>query len=366
MSLNKNRNFAILASFFACSLLLSPAAMLFPGASALAGKDANTVEPAVEHFHKGMAEMKKMDWDRAIDEFLQATEFARNHYHPPGWYWLGVCYKIKLQDAKAIQAFKTHIEQNVGGAPDAHVELGEVYMRNDRDSEAEHEFTTALGEYQGPAPRAHNAMGKLLDKKGRYGDAAWHYLQALGNPPWIYTEAWMNLGENAMKREDWGEAIQQFVGMLERGKTLIGVDTAKVHLDLGVSLLAKGDHQGAIENWQRCSIANPLMSQPHLYLGKLFDQEKHITSAIHEYQQFIRLAPLDKNLNQVKQRMAYLEQQINPKEAAPQAAKPSPFMRQQAQKQVEAQQAAQDKYRREMENLGGGGSQAAQPKDSGF
>jgi tetratricopeptide (TPR) repeat protein len=156
MSLNKNRNFAILASFFACSLLLSPAAMLFPGASALAGKDANTVEPAVEHFHKGMAEMKKMDWDRAIDEFLQATEFARNHYHPPGWYWLGVCYKIKLQDAKAIQAFKTHIEQNVGGAPDAHVELGEVYMRNDRDSEAEHEFTTALGEYQGPAPRAHN------------------------------------------------------------------------------------------------------------------------------------------------------------------------------------------------------------------
>jgi tetratricopeptide (TPR) repeat protein len=368
MSLTKKRTFAILAPLIACSVLLSLAFVAIPNASVLASKDVNTVDPAVEHYKTGLDAMKQLDWDRAIDEFLQATEFARNHYHPPAWYWMGVCYKIKLQDTKAIQAFKTHIEQTVGPTPEAHVELGEIYLRNNRDSEAQSEFTTALGEYQGPGYRAHNAMGKLLEKKGQYRDAAWHFLQALGNPPWIYTEAWMNLSENAMKREDWGEAVQQFAAMLQRGKTLVGVDTAKIHLDLGVCLLAKGDHQGAIENWQRCSIANPLMSEPHLMLGKLFDEEKHITSAIHEYQQYIRLAPLDKKLPQVKQRMAYLEQQIKPVEAAPQAAKPSPFMRQQQQKQIEAQQSAQDRYRQEMENLGGGGSSSgpAATKDSGF
>lgn len=327
-------------------------------------KDANTTDPSYNNLMEGMGKMKKGDIDGAIDSFLQSTYFARNNYDPPAYYWLGMCYKAKRQDGKAIEAFKTHIQQQVTGAPDAHVELGQIYMRNDRDQEAEVEFNHALGEYRGPAPRAHNGMGMLLEKHGNLQDANWHFREALGDQPWTYAAAWVNYAENAMKQGDWGEATEQCVAMLARGATLPFLDRAKVHVDLGVCMLAKGNHGGALDQWQRACLINPLLSAPHLYLAKLLDSENHISSAIGEYRQYIALHPKDKNLDKVKDRLTYLEQQVKPAEAEVQAAKPSPYMRQQAQKEIEEQASAADKYKEEMESLSGGPQ--ADQKDSGF
>lgn len=362
----------IIVKFAATSLAL---AVCFSTAQGWAGAkepfhsktgDVNTLDPAVNNFQEGLKKMKAADLDGAIDAFLQATYFARNNYHPAAFYFLGLCYKLQGKDTKGIDAFKTHIQQNVGPAPEAHVELGEIYMKLGRDQEAEREFNTALGEYRGPGPRAHNAMGKLLEKRGDLRNAQWHFLQALGDQPWMYTEAWMNLAENAMKQEEWSEAVEQFTGILVRGKTLPLVDYAKVHLDVGVCLMAKGDHHGAMDNWQQACELNPLLASPHLYLAKMFDQENHITSAIHEYRAYIRVAPPNETatIAKAKDRLAYLEQKVKPVEAEVQRAKPSPYMRQAAQKELEAKQQQQDRLRQKFEDLGGGGGPSK--PESGF
>jgi len=75
----------------------------------------------------------------------------------------------------------------------------------------------------------------------------------------------------------------------------------------------------------------------------MFDQERHISSAIKEYKEFCRTCNEQKRTAAVMQRIAMLEQMLQPTQAAPQAPAPSPYMRrqqQQEQKQEEQQQLA--------------------------
>lgn len=306
----------------------------FPALSKQPGRNANTVDPAVANFEDGLAKYKSKDYDGAIDALLQSVYFARNNYQPDAYFYLGMSYKAKNQDAKAVEAFMKHLDQTVKPSPDARIEVGEIYMRNNRDVNAEREFKLALVDYMGAAPRAHNALGKLYDKKKDYDTAQWHYLQALGDPPWKYTEAWMNLAENMMAQQNWVGAIKHCQAMLSSDRTLKGVDEPRVALDLGICKVAKGDHQGAMEAWQLAASLNPAFAAPHLLLARMFENEKHISSAVKEYRTYIGLASDDKQLEQVKAHMSMLEQQIRPVEVEVQPAKPSPYMRKQYDEQT--------------------------------
>jgi tetratricopeptide (TPR) repeat protein len=324
----------------AISILMLPGLFDSAATDALAkqpSKNANTVDPAAENYKIGSEQFKLKDYDGAIDALLQAVYFARNNYHPDAYYLLGLCYKEKKQDAKAVEAFSKHLTQTIKPSPDARVELGEIYMRNNRDYEAEREFQLALVDYRGTAPRAHNALGKLYDKRKDHQTAQWHYEQALGDAPWQYADAWLNYAENMMIQQQWASAVQQFQTMLDRGKSLKGLDTPRACLDLGVAKYAKGDHQGALEAWQTALSVNPSFAAPHLLLAKMFDEEKHISSAIREYREYIGLAPDDPQLPQIKARMVTLEQQVRPPETPMQPTKPSPYMRKQTEEQMQQQ-----------------------------
>src|SRR6516162_333299 len=74
-------------------------------------KGKNTVTPSEENHQIATSKYKAGDLDGAIDAFLQALYFSRNYYNPDAYYWLGVCYMEKKQDAKAIEAFKHNCEQ---------------------------------------------------------------------------------------------------------------------------------------------------------------------------------------------------------------------------------------------------------------
>lgn len=329
-------------------------------------KDKNTLDPAINNYEEGVKRVKAGDIDGAIDSLLQAIYFARNQYHPAAYFMLGNCYKLKGEDAKALEALKKHVLQNVGPSPDAHCDIAEILMRNGRDREAEAELNRALAEFRGPGPRAHNMMGKLLEKKGDLKNAAWHFEQALGDQPWWYTDAWMNLAENMMKQREWSAALQQYFGILARGNTLKGVDYQKVHLNIGTCMLNKGDHHGAIDNWHKVLELNPDHPQAHLYLGLLLDKEQHISSAIKEYRAFLRVAPTDGKAQLVKDRLSELEQKIAPSEPEPVAAKPSPYMRQQMEQEAASKRAMEEEMRRRMENLESLGPSTPQKGDSGF
>lgn len=302
-------------------------------------KQEATTEPSIKNFQEGVERMKNGDLDGAIDSLVQACYFARNNYAPLAWFWLGICYKEKKMDSKAIDALKKHIEQALAGSPEAHIALCEIYMRQNRDYEAENEIKTALVETQGPAPRAHNMYGKLAEKKKDYSTAVWHYKEALGSRPWTYVEAWMNFNECQMRQKLWGPAIMQFETMLHSPVPLKGLNKERIFMDLGVCNLQKGNHQSAIDSWHSALQENPENVEAHFLLGQLLDSEKHISAAVKEYKEFVRLSPEeDKRTPAVRDRIQKLEQALAPAEVEPERAKPSVYMMQQRAEKEAARQ----------------------------
>lgn len=307
---------------------------LFIQAAYAKSKGKNTVEPSEEHYKEGSKRYLKDDYDGAIDSFLQAIYFARNNYNPQAYFFLALCYKAKNQDAKAIDAFKKHLEQVTGPSPDAHVELAEIYMRNDRLNEAENELKDAIIEYRGPGPKAHNMYGLLLERRGDLSGAGWHYRTALGDPPWTYTAAWMNYADLYMKKGQYSDALEQWRNMNSRRLELKGIDFQRMNLNMGQCLLQRGDHQGAIDCWHNVLGLNPDNPMAHLFLALILDQEKHYSSSLTHYRQYLRLYPDAPNIQKVKDRLAFIEQSIKPQEAMPQQAKPSPYMRKQEEEEA--------------------------------
>jgi tetratricopeptide (TPR) repeat protein len=328
------------ASVAALSLLFQFPAHYQPASAK--SKEKNTQGAAQDNLDIGLKRYKSGDIDGAIDSLLQATYFARNNYNPTAYFWLGECYKIKKDYGKAIEAFKQHISQVIGPTPEAHIELGYCLMDTDHIDEARMELYTALGQYMGPGPRAHNALGKLWEKQGRYRDALEQYRDALGQPPWTYLEAWMNYADCFVKLKDYGSAYLQYQQMLDADKVRESKDDdQKIYNAMGVCLLAKGDHEGAMRKWKECLSINPANPTAHLNLAMLFDSESHITSAINEYKQFVRLAPTDDKVANVKDRIEALQQKIAPPEPIS-SSKPTPYMRKQSEDAEAAKRRAFD------------------------
>ena len=253
---------------------------------------------------------------------------------------------------KAIEALKKDLEQAVGARPDTNLLLAEIYLRNNRLDEAEEECNQAFVGYQDRAYPAHNVYGKIMERKGDLGVAESHFYYALGEPPWTFTEAWMNLCENLMKQKRWGDAIGRLKEMIVAANKgdLKDVDFQKIYLDLGLSLLSKGDHQGAIDSWHKCLDYNQSNAEAHLQLGMLLDAEQHVSSAIKEYREFVRTSPDQYKVARAKERLLLLEQRLAPAEAEPRQSKLSPYMR----KQVEQEQEQLEK------------EELRKPKESGF
>jgi tetratricopeptide (TPR) repeat protein len=293
----------------------------------IAAFSVNSVLPASAHqsvlqqastdFKQGRKYFEAQDFDRAIDYFLQATYAARNNYYPDAYFYLGLSYKAKHQDQKAIEALDKAVQQAIGPAPEAHLELGKIYMRDNQDQQAEQEFNQALaGAFNEYGPEAQNYLGLLAEKRGDVVQAQDCFMAALGEKPWKYTKAWMNYAELMVKQQDWGDALISFQEMLDRGSSLKDLNKPRIYLNMGLCLFAKGDHQGALEQWHQACALKPDWATPHLLLGDMFEKESHISSAITEYRDYLRLAPNnDKNISAVKDRLTVLEQDLRSRDS---------------------------------------------------
>jgi len=139
----------------------------------------------------------------------------------------------------------------------------------------------------------------------------------------------MHLAELYMKEKEWAGALRQFNDMLHSKLGLKGLDYQKVLFNMGLCVLAKGDHQGAIDYWHECLNYNQSYAPAHLQLGMIFDVEQHFSSAIKEYREFVRYSKDEPAVARVKNRISVLEQKVGPQELPPEAPKPSPYMREQ-------------------------------------
>lgn len=332
----------------------------------------NTTDPALKNTKLGKQLFEKEDYDLAIDALLQATYFARNGYAPEAFYYLGKCYMAKGEYLKAYDALKKHLSQNVSGDGWGNVAMIETLTALKRYDEARPYVAFALSgtTYQSPLDRAaHVAAGKLDDAQGNFSAACDHYRSSLGEAPWTFFEGWIGFCECLMKMKKWTEAYKYLDKMLTTNQTIKGLNYERVHLDLGICLLAKGNHQGAIDNWHKCLEYNHDNKEAHLQLAMILESENHISSAIKEYRSFVRLSDDPKNhapdkemrSKQVETRIALLEEKLNA-EAPPGRAQMSPYMLMQEKKaeQDRIRQQQQEQQRQMEEQM------KSLPKDAGF
>lgn len=289
------------------------------------------------HMKDGFLKMKAKDFEGAADDFLQACYFSRNQYNPQGWMYLGLCYKASRNYGKAIEAFLHHLKQTTEKAVDAHVDLAECYMNIGDYDKAEKEINQARYDSDGSEKRPYYAMGELLERMGNPGEALGAYTTALAERPWTYTDAWMGKARCEMKLKNWNEAIKDYRDILD--SAVKNVPWTELYYNLGQCLYQRGDHQGAIDRWLYALKEDPDHFDTHLALAGVFDEERHISSAITQYEHALRCAPKTFNTDQVNKRLLFLQNSLRSKERAKEI-KPSPYMRQQEGEQQQQQQQA--------------------------
>ncbi len=304
----------------------------------LARHDKATVEPTELHMKEGMKKMKVKDYEGAADEFLQACYFARNKYLPDGWLKLATCYKELKNYPKAIEAYDTHLSQTTDKAMDAHVDLAECYINIADYDKAEKQITLARVDADYKNTRPFYAMGELQEKMGRYGEALDSYNTALGDRPWTYTEAWMGRARVEMKLKYWNPALKDYRDIIDSSAKR--VDWVELYFGMAQCLYKRGDHQGAIDHLLEALKQNPDHFESHLALAHIFDEEKHISSAINQYENALRTAPKGFDTEPINKQLLVLQGQLKSGERD-KVVKPSPYMRQQdkqAQQMQEQQQ----------------------------
>ena len=294
----------------------------------LAKKSKATVDPAEQNMREGIAAMNAKDYDVAIDSFLQAIYFSRNKYNPEAHWALGLCYKATRQYVKAVEALQTHLRQVTKKAPDARLDLAECYLDLGDFDNAEKQIDMAFTDSDGKNwARQRYTMGKLQEKMNQPGQALNHYTRALEEKK-HYTEAFMGKARCEVKLRRYNEALKDYTEILELGPLMRGVDFHELYYNMGSILRVRGDHQGAADHWRLALEQNPESFDAHLALGNMFDDEKHISSAIKEYQAAMRNAPKGYDVGGLGRRIQYLESSMKPAELVP-VVKPTPTMRKQ-------------------------------------
>lgn len=331
-------------------------------------KGKYTESPAEDNYKIGLAKMKAEDLDSAIDAFLQATYFARNGYYPDAYYWLGVCYMDKQEDKKAVEALEKCVAQSVEEPTDAFLALAEIHLRNKRFDECETavrsikkydrkttqkiQYVYGLLEdkkadcvempqvnsfkgkgYEKANEFARNASRQQMENQRKYhlASSEGHFRNALGEKPWTWTKAWLLYAEAKMKQQKWQEALRELNALLNSDSigNQLRMPSSRMHKDIGFCRLAIGDHQGAIDNWHRALDYNKNDPEVWLQLGMLLEAEKHYSSAITDYKEFVRLldGSNDIRVAQVRDRILRIEHMLNPNETTPKRPKPSGYMR---------------------------------------
>lgn len=328
-------------------------------------RDKNTVTPSKKYFNVGYRKMRADDMEGAIDGFKQSIYFARNGYAPKANYWLGICY-LNLKDFKlAEQSLRRAVSQSVEKMPDAWLAIAECMIRTNKPYLDVHKTLGKARMEGAKSEQVSYLYGLRADQHNKPMLAMGHYQRALGRKPWKWTKVWVKYAECKMKAKKWREAAREFNAILTTDYPLKNEPLGRIHHDIGVCKLALGDHQGAIDHWKRALDYDRDNREVWMQMGMLFENERHYSSAIKYYKQFLRICSGDKRfkdprLHQVQQRVIKLEHMLKPNETAPEITKPSPYMRQQTGERM------QTEYRKQQQRDRIIKQQQKMNQDSGF
>ena len=166
-------------------------------------------------------------------------------------------------------------------------------------------------------------MGELHERMNNPGTALGFYCVAIERKP-NYGEAWMGKARCYVKLGQWNEAIITYNEILDKIGSMGKIDYRELYYSLAMCYYKRGDHQGAIDRLYLALNESPEDFQSHLALAKIFDEEKHISSALKQYQQALSCKPKDYDVRTINKRVLYLESQLKENQPPPVVIKLAP------------------------------------------
>jgi tetratricopeptide (TPR) repeat protein len=318
--------------------------------AAAAANDKATVDPAKSAIKQGETAMYKHDYAGAIDKFKQAIYFSRNQYNPTGWKYLAMAYKAERDYPKAIEAFNKHLSQVTEPSVAARCDLADCFIQMKDYEKARREIQKANVESQGVTDAMVICAFAKLDEKMEKWETAHKRFEISIKRDKHLTEALMGrarmevrLGMKYYPQGQWlNKAFKHYLELIDNRHKLHGVNFEEVYYNMAQIYYKKGDHQNAIDHLHYILKDFPNSFTSHIALGKIFDDEKHYSSAIKQYELAIPNAPHGTDVEKIKARILYL-QQLSKGGGAPAAVNPSPLMRQQL-KQPQPQGSLDNSY----------------------
>jgi tetratricopeptide (TPR) repeat protein len=161
---------------------------------------------AFQQLSEGIETYRKGDAKRAIDILLQVTTRALNSFR--AFYYLGLSYKADRQYTKAIDILSFAIELDPTHLQ-AHVDLGEAYLKRGDTDEALVEYHRALSIQQGYAP-AWDGLGRVAEAVGDDEKAVEDFKKAIELNPG-FPDASLNLGDLYLRKDRLRDAADLFL-----------------------------------------------------------------------------------------------------------------------------------------------------------
>ncbi len=195
---------------------------------------------------------------------------------------LGNCYRRANNLREALNLLQAAIKLNPN-YPEAHTNLGNVYLLKKNADAAIHEHKKALQLY--PLAKAYTNLGSAYTAKGMYNEARKAHLQALEISPEL-TGAYINLGNIFLKNNEYKAALNRYRTALSFDSTL-----AIAHANMGSAYQKMGILSKSLLAYKKAIDLDPIFSEAYLNLGNLYTPLGALRDAVKTYKKGIAISP---------------------------------------------------------------------------
>ena len=226
---------------------------------------------------EGMRLYKEGQFEDAIVAFQQVVQLNLNSFL--AYYYLGASLVAARRYGEAIGPLKIALDLQ----PDyiqAHLALGDAYLKLGDGSEARAEYLRAL-EQQPNFAAAHDGLGRLFESTGDDKSAEMQYRRAL-EINIAFADAYTHLGDLYLRRDRLDDAIDLFLKAIS-----IKLDFSSAYTRLGVAYAKRGQYDEAIAAARKSQQLTPYDPDPYvalaytyLKLGSFQRTESQILSAL--------------------------------------------------------------------------------------
>ncbi|HEU4401966.1 MAG TPA: tetratricopeptide repeat protein, partial [Candidatus Polarisedimenticolia bacterium] len=178
------------------------------------------------------------------------------------YYYLGICLNSDRRYGEAIEPLKIALDLQ----PDyiqAHLALGDAYLKQGDAGEARAEYLRALDLQPGYAP-AFDGLGRLLESIGQDSDAETQYRKAI-EINIAFADAYTHLGDLYLRKDRLDDAIELFLKAIN-----VKPDFSTAFTRLGVAYARERRYDDAIAATLRSESLAPQDPEPYVALARIY------------------------------------------------------------------------------------------------